>query len=98
MSTEDAVLFQRGDEVRVKENFPNHHHRTPWFVKGKNGRITDLCGAFPNPETRAYGGTGLPMQPLYRVEFKQSDLWEGESVNSSDKLLMDIYQNWLEPA
>ena len=98
MSTEDAVLFQRGDEVRVKEDFPNHHHRTPWFVKGKNGRIADICGAFPNPETRAYGGTGLPMQPLYRVEFKQSDLWEGESANSSDKLLMDIYQNWLEPA
>ena len=98
MSTEDTVKFQPGDAVRVREDYPNHHHRTPWFVKGKNGRITDICGAFPNPETRAYGETGLPMQPLYRVEFKQSDLWEGESANSSDKLLMDIYQNWLEPA
>ena len=98
MSTEDAILFQPGDEVTVREDFPNHHHRTPWFVKGKSGKITHLCGAFPNPETRAYGGTGLPKQPLYRVEFRQSDLWEGESANSSDKLLMDIYQNWLEPA
>ena len=97
MPDAEEVRFQPGDAVRIREDYPDHHHRTPWFVKGKTGRIADLCGVFHNPETRAYGGTGLPKQPLYRVEFNQGELWDARANRHSDKILMDIYQNWLEP-
>ncbi len=97
MPDAEEVRFQPGDAVRIREGNPGHHHRTPWFVKGKTGRIADVCGAFHNPETRAYGGTGLPKQPLYRVEFNQGDVWADHTNRPSDKILIDIYQNWLEP-
>ena len=97
MEESDTIRFQPGDSVRIRDDNPDHHHRTPWFVKGKTGRIADICGTFRNPETRAYGGTGLPKQPVYRVEFNQSDLWENHTNKPLDKILIDIYQNWLEP-
>ncbi len=92
------TLYSPGDQVKVREDSPPRHHRTPWYVKGKTGRISVVCGPFHNPETRAYGGSGLPRQPLYRVEFDQANVWEGYASKSSDKIYIDIYQHWLESA
>jgi nitrile hydratase len=46
----------------------------------------------------AYGGSGLPRQPLYRVEFRQMDVWERYGGPAGDKVMVDIYQHWLVPA
>ena len=94
----DGRLFVPGDAVRVREGTPAHHHRTPAYIKGKIGKVTAICGVFHNPETRAHDGTGIPMQPLYRVSFDQTSLWEGYPGGSNDEILVDIYENWLEPA
>ena len=56
-----------------------------------------LCGVFRNPESLAHGGNGLPEQPLYRVEFAQAELWVRYPGPGYDKLLVDLYQHWLEP-
>ncbi len=32
------------------------------------------------------------------LEFAQKDLWDNYNGPASDKLLIDIYQHWLEPA
>lgn len=56
-----------------------------------------LCGAFRNPESLARGGDGFPAQPLYRVEFAQTALWGRYRGPAHDKLLLDLYQHWLEP-
>lgn len=90
--------FRIGDVVAVRNDTPSHHHRTPWFVKGKTGRIAGITGPFFNPESRAYGGDGLPKRLLCSVEFHQVDLW-GERYRESerDRLFVDIYEHWLEP-
>ena len=90
--------FAAGDMVSVRESSPPGHFRTPRYIQGKTGRVAALCGVFPNPESLAHGGDGLPQQPLYRVEFSQTDLWNSYRGHSEDKLLIDIYQHWLEPA
>jgi nitrile hydratase len=45
----------------------------------------------------AYGGDGLPEMPLYKVVFRQADLWEGYGGPPEDTLFIDIYEHWLEP-
>ena len=87
-----------GDVVTVRDATPAHHHRTPWFVKGKTGRIASINGPFVNPESRAHGGDGLPRRRLCSVEFRQVDLW-GERYRASpgDCLVVDLYEHWLEP-
>ena len=94
----DAGQLRIGDVVTVRDATPSHHHRTPWFVKGKTGRIASISGPFFNPESRAYGGDGLPKQRLCSVEFRQVDLWgKRYRENDGDRLLVDIYEHWLEP-
>lgn len=93
-----AEELRVGDLVVVRNGTPAHHHRTPWFVKGKRGRIASINGPFLDPESRAHGGDGLPKRLLCSVEFRQVDLWdERYRENDRDRLLVDIYEHWLEP-
>ena len=88
--------FQAGDQVRIRVGVPPTHFRTPEYVQGKHGQIETSWGPFPNPEGLAYGGDGLPAQPLYLVKFAQTDLWKEYKGAAQDTLLLDIYENWLE--
>jgi nitrile hydratase len=82
------MSFARGDLVRVADRQHVGHHRTPGYLKGRTGMVERVHPAFPNPETRAYGGDGLPEQPLYLVLFDEPD----------HRVLADVYEHWLEDA
>ena len=93
-----SVKFRSGDRVRVRVDSPTGHFRTPAYIQGKTGQVVALCGVFPNPESLAHGGSGLPQQPLFRVEFNQTEVWERYRGPTADKILVDIYEHWLDPA
>ena len=90
--------FAPGDRVHVLEGNPPGHCRTPFYIRGKRGVVERVLGAFANPETLAYGGTGLPKQPLYRVRFDQSRVWSDYDGPPGDTVDVEIYEHWLEPA
>lgn len=90
--------FDVGDLVTVRKDEVDHHHRTPWFIKGKPGVVRGISGPFFNPESRAHGGDGVPKRLLYQVEFDPSDVWGVRyAEGSADLLLVDVYEQWLEP-
>ena len=88
-----SAQFKAGDRVRVRVGYPAHHFRTPAYIQGKSGLVEEIQGVFPNPESLAHGGDGLPRQVLYLVCFDQAHVWGG----SKDQLLVDLYENWLKP-
>lgn len=90
--------YNQDSMVKVRRRSGISHHRTPEYIKGKTGRVTAIFGVFHNPESRAYGGSGLPKQPLYQVEFNQTEVWVSYQGSSTDKIHVDIYEHWLEPA
>jgi len=90
--------FGVGDRVAVRRAAPPGHVRTPWYIRGHAGIIERLCGAFANPEELAYNRPGLPAQPLYRVRFRQRDIWPDYRGRDTDTIEIEIYQHWLEPA
>jgi Nitrile hydratase beta subunit, C-terminal len=90
------VTFSPGQAVRVADRPGQGHHRTPGYVKGRTGLVERLQGTFTNPETRAYGGDGLPEQRLYRVWFAQHDLWPAYDGPDDDRLSLDLFEHWLE--
>ena len=90
--------FRAGDRVTVRVGSPPTHFRTPEYVQGKTGVVVALYGEFQNPESLAHGGDGSPKQPLYRVEFLQGQVWERYSGPKTDKVLVDLYDHWLDPA
>lgn len=95
MAEPTAPRFRAGDRVRVRAAYPIGHVRTPYYVRGKRGVIERLCGAFPNPEERAYARPG-PVQPLYRVRFLQGDVWPDYAGQALDVVEVEIYEHWLE--
>lgn len=56
-----------------------------------------MIGEFPSPEDLAYGLSGLPERPLYKVGFRQTDLWDDYDGPAEDYLYADVYEHWLEP-
>jgi nitrile hydratase subunit beta len=89
--------FAPGERVRVRRADPPGHLRTPWYIRGHTGVVERLCGAFANPEELAYNRSGLPKQPLYRVRFRQREVWPDYRGSAEDVVEIEIYQHWLEP-
>jgi nitrile hydratase subunit beta len=92
------VRYRPGQRVRVAARPHEGHHRTPGYLKGKTGTVERAHAAFPNPETRAYGGDGLPEQPLYLVAFAQRDVWPDYAGHADDRLFVDVFEHWLQEA
>ena len=92
------MRYRPGERVRVSGRAHAGHHRTPGYLKGRTGTIDREHGSFKNPETRAYGGDGLPKRPLYSVAFAQQDLWPEYRGAAVDRLYVDLYEQWLEAA
>lgn len=88
--------FAPGDAVRVRPGAKPGHVRTPDYLKGKTGEIEAIIGAFPNPEDLAYGLSGEPGRVLYKVGFRQGDLWPDYEGPPEERLYADVYEHWLE--
>jgi len=91
------VTYRPGDRVRILSSKKPGHVRTPEYLKGKSGWIEAMIGLFPSPEDLAYGLSGLPERTLYKVGFKQADLWEDYQGPAEDILYADVYEHWLQP-
>jgi nitrile hydratase subunit beta len=91
------AAFRPGQGVRVREASPPGHLRTPWYIRGHVGVIERYCGSFANPEELAYNRPGLPAEPLYRVRFRQTEVWPDYAGDAADTIDIEIYQHWLEP-
>jgi len=87
--------FAPQDRVRVRQDIPPGHVRTPYYLRGKTGVVERTLGPFPNPEDLAYGVTAKPGQ-LLRVRFDMAEVWGAEAETPSDTLDAEIYAHWLE--
>jgi len=90
--------FAPGDVVMVLPVSPPGHRRTPFYIRGKQGIIERECGAFANPEELGHGFDGLPKKRLYRVRFRQTDLWPDYDGVQGDTVDVDVYEHWLSSA
>lgn len=90
--------FAVGQPVRIRNAHPPGHQRVPFYIRGKAGVVERSCGAFPDPAQRAYGFDGLPPRPLYRVRFRQADIWPDYDGPARDTLDLEVYEHWLLPA
>ncbi len=88
--------FKPGDKVRVRAAYPLGHIRTPFYIRGHSGVVERVCGTFGNPEELAQQRSGEPKQPLYRVRFRQRDVWPDYKGSPEDLLEVEIFQHWLE--
>ena len=92
-----------GTRVRVRDDWPETrgpaHIRTPHYVRGEQGTVVRPLGAFQNPEDLAFARPAPP-RALYHVRFEQAPIWQDgrPGDDSGDDLLVEIFEQWLEPA
>ena len=98
MSANPVPRFAPGDRVAVRKTYPLGHIRTPYYIRGCIGSVERICGNFPIPEELAQMRSGEPAQPLYRVRFRQGDVWPDYRGRADDLVEVEIFQHWLEPA
>ncbi len=92
-----APRFPLGAAVRIRRAWPPGHVRAPWYLRGCAGVICHQVGEFGNPEEMAYGRYDGAKLMLYRVRFRQRDIWPDYKGPTRDTLDVEVYDNWLEP-
>ena len=97
MSSGRDGRFKAGDTVRVSDRDHDGHCRTPLYLRGKTGRVDMVLGTFRNPEELAYFKPGTPALPLYKVRFRQAEVWPDYAGGKADTVTADVYEHWLEP-
>jgi nitrile hydratase subunit beta len=89
--------FGVGEGVRVLDRIHSGHMRTPSYVRDQAGVVVRVVGPMLNPEQLAYGYCGVPGKILYRVRFRQKDLWTDYAGGAQDTLELELYEHWLAP-
>ncbi len=93
-----GAAFRPGMRVRVRTAYPPGHVRTPWYCRGLTGEVERICGRFGDPEELAYGRSDHAARPLYRVRFRQRELWPDYDGPAQDTVEIELYEHWLEAA
>jgi len=86
--------FGAGDTVHVRRVIGPAYTRTPRYVMGATGTIARALGEFFNPDDIAYGRF-TPKKMLYRVRFRQVDLWPDYKGPPNDTLEIELFEHWL---
>jgi nitrile hydratase len=91
-----SPLFRPGQQVRARNLNPVGHTRLPRYVRAKRGIVVLDRGVFLFPDTNAHARGEKP-QHLYSVRFAARELW-GEQASPKDSVLLDMWDDYLEPA
>lgn len=91
-----GLRFPVDTPVQIRRAWPPGHVRAPGYLRGCSGVVCGVVGAFGNPEEMAYGRNDGPKLKLYRVRFRQEDIWPDYAGPPQDTLEVEVYENWLE--
>jgi len=96
MAPEGPPRFKPGDMVRARNLNPVGHTRLPRYVRGRVGTVAAVQGGFAFPDTTAHG-LGHKPQMVYSVKFAARELW-GPDASERDSLMIDLWDDYVEPA
>lgn len=90
MTVGETERFALGDPVRVLSSRDGGNPRTPHYLRGHVGVVTERHGIIVNPLDHHY-----PYPPLYSVAFRVEGL---SGPPGPDLVIADLHDEWLEPA
>ncbi len=87
--------FSVGDRVLTASHGHSHHTRLPAYARGRAGVIHAHHGAHVFADDNAQGREVA--QHIYSVMFEARDLWP-EAGERKDRIYLDLWESYLEPA
>jgi nitrile hydratase subunit beta len=93
----EASKFAIGDRVKVRVRFPIGHYRVPNYIRGKRGTIVAVIEpAAVDNEEEGYGRNAGSKRHYYRISLSMTELWPSYPKSSKDRLLIEVFETWLE--
>jgi nitrile hydratase len=91
MGVQMTDKFSVGERVKIKTENPGDLKRVPKYIKGKVGVVQKVRGRIVNPRDHRD-----ERPTLYSVVFSPQELFPQTSKN--DKVIVDVFEDWLMPA
>jgi nitrile hydratase len=95
VSANTPPRFALGEKVRCRLDGGSGHTRLPGYVRGRAGAVHAHHGGHVLPDASAHGEKRG--EHLYTVSFASSDLWP-EAKGRADRVFVDLWESYLEPA
>jgi nitrile hydratase len=93
----EEPAFMAGDRVRISVRYPVGHYRVPAYIRGKHGIVDVLLRpAAVNNEEEGFGRNAGSKGHYYRVGIPLTELWPGYAGPSQDRLIIEVFESWLE--
>src|SRR5579875_455870 len=89
--------FAVGDRVRARVRSPRGHTRLQRYVRGKQGTVAIVHGAFVFPDTNSRLEGERP-QHVYSVRFEPQEVWGEDADGGRGAIYVDLWEEYLEPA
>lgn len=93
----EEPAFAVGDNVRISVRYPVGHYRVPIYMRGKRGIVEKLLEpSAVNNEEEGFGRNAGSRGHYYRVAVPLTELWPGYAGPPQDRLIIEIFETWLE--
>lgn len=93
----EEPAFKAGDQVQISLRYPVGHYRVPIYMRGKQGIIEKILEpAAVNNEEEGFGRNAGSKRHYYRVGVPLTELWPGYAGSAQDRLVIEIFETWLE--
>jgi hypothetical protein len=93
----EEPAFKAGDKVRISVRFPVGHYRVPIYMRGKRGMVeVVLEPAAVNNEEEGFGRNAGSKGHYFRVAVPLTELWPGYAGPPQDRLVIEVFETWLE--
>ncbi len=95
----EVPAFLPGEHIQIGTRMPIGRYRVPLYLRGKRGVIVAVIKpAWLNNEEEGFGRNAGGKRHYYRIAFSMQDVWPGYSGPARDRLLIEVFETWLERA
>jgi nitrile hydratase subunit beta len=93
----EEPAFKVGDQIRISVRYPVGHYRVPMYMRGKRGTVELILKPMAiNNEEEGFGRNAGSKGHYYRVAVALTELWPGYAGSAQDRLVIEIFEAWLE--
>jgi hypothetical protein len=93
----EEPAFKVGDQIRISVRYPVGHYRVPMYMRGKRGIVELILTPMAvNNEEEGFGRNAGSKGHYYRVAVPLTELWPGYAGSAEDRLVIEIFETWLE--
>ena len=97
LATGEQPAFRSGERVRLGARMPIGHYRVPLYLSGKTGLIVAVMEpAGLDNEEEGFGRNAGNRRHYYRIAFPMQEVWPAYPGPAHDRLLIEVFETWLE--